>query len=314
MIFAVGGGSSIDTAKAIWILYERPDLNIDDIHPFKILDLGKKAKLVAVPTTSGTGSEGTWATIITRTRKNGTNIKLELANREIIPNYAILDPIFTMGLPPHLTAATAFDALGHAYEGLISLFKNDFSEALGTKSIQLIRDNLVSAYNDGNNLEARIALHNAASISGLCFGNSQVMMGHALAHALGATFHKTHGFCVGLFLPYCLKYQLNSPKYEENRKTIVSLSKVLGVANHSDNDDIAIKKILDDIQDLQEKVKFPRSIKDLDIDQKDFEEKLDLLVELSMESLSSELSVRPASPNDYRKILQYAFEGKEIDW
>jgi len=314
LIVAVGGGSSIDTAKAIWILYERPDLKIGDINPFEELNLGRKAKLVAVPTTSGTGSEVTWAVVITRHREDGSEIKLELANREVVPNYAILDPVFTMKMPPNLTAATAFDALSHAYEGLIAVFRNDISEGVGIKSIELVREFLPIAYNNPDDIRAREALHNAATLAGLCFGNSQAIMGHSLGHALGAVFHKPHGFCVGLFLPYILQFQLNAENKKEIREIIAKVSKMLSLAKWSDDEETAIKKVFEDIRDLQEKVNFPRTIKDLGIAKADFEAKLEDIVNLTLESPSSELSDRPGNAEDYKKILEYAFEGKEIDW
>ncbi|MGV9172273.1 MAG: iron-containing alcohol dehydrogenase [Promethearchaeia archaeon] len=314
LIVAVGGGSTLDTAKAIWVMYERPDLDLDDIHPFKELELGQKAKLVAIPTTSGTGAETTWAVIITRTMADGHEVKLELANRDVVPTYAILDPVFTLTLPPKLTAATGFDALGHTYEALISKFKNDFSDGMGLKAIELIREYLPIAYKDGKNMRAREALHNAASIAGLSFGNSQVIMGHALAHALGAVFHKTHGLCVGVVCPYVFQYQINDKDHTVQKEIFARVGKMLGIANWDDDDQTAAKKVIADIKALQDKVNFPKTLADLDISRESFDEKLDLVVETTLESGSGEMSIRPANADDYKKILQYAYEGKNIDW
>lgn len=314
LIIAVGGGSSLDTAKAIWVMYERPDLDLDDIHPFKELELGKKSKLVAIPTTSGTGAETTWAVIITRTMPDGHELKLELANRDVVPNYAILDPVFTLTLPPKLTAATGFDALGHVYEGLISKFKNDFSDGMGVKAVELIREYLPIAYKEGKNLRAREALHNAAALAGLCFGNSQVIMGHALSHALGAVFHKPHGLCVGVFCPYVLQYQINDPENDVPLKILAKTGKMLGIASWGDDDKTAANKVIEDIKSLQSKVDFPKTLEDLDISKAEFDDKIDLIIETTLESGSGEMSIRPANADDYKKILQYAFEGKNIDW
>ena len=314
LILGVGGGSSIDTAKAIWVLYERPDLNLDDIHPFVEMGLGNKAKMVALPTTSGTGAETTWAVIITRIREDGTEIKLELANRDVVPNYAILDPVFTMKMPPNLTAATAFDALSHVYEGLISEFRNDFSEGMGIKSVDLIRNYLPVVYEDGDNVEAREAIHNAAAMAGLCFGNSQVIMGHGLGHALGAVFHKPHGLCVGVFCPYILQFQLNGPNKEVVENLLGKTAKMLGIAEWSDENGAAASKVINDIKTLQEKVDFPKTLADLDISKEEFEGKIDQVVELALESSSSEFSIRPATAKEYEKILRDAYEGRDINW
>lgn len=173
LIIGLGGGSSIDTAKGVWILYERPELAIDDMHPFIKLNLGKKAKLVAIPTTSGTGAETTWAIIITRHKPGGLTQKLEQVNKEAIPTYAIVDPIFPKEMPPKLTSATGFDALGHAIEGVLATWQNDFSDGLALKALQMIFSYLPRVIADGGDMEAREKMHNAATMAGLAFGNSQ---------------------------------------------------------------------------------------------------------------------------------------------
>ncbi|MHA1870963.1 MAG: iron-containing alcohol dehydrogenase, partial [Promethearchaeota archaeon] len=310
IIIALGGGSSMDTAKATWVFYERPDLTVDDIHPFQKLDLGKKAKLIAIPTTSGTGSETTWVAVITRIEEDGTPIKLEQANKEIIPNLAILDPVFVKTLPPKLTAATGFDALSHALEGLISTWKNDFSDAASYKAVDLIRKYLPVVYKDGSNIEARTKMMIAASLAGLSFSNSQVILGHSLGHALGSAFHIPHGLAVGVFLPYALEYCMNDPDNDETKKILGEFAKSLNIADWKDNDDDAAKKLIDDIKDLQKKIDFPASIKELGISKEDLEAKKDLIARLCMESSVAVMSPRSAGTDDFKKILDYAFEGK----
>lgn len=313
LIIALGGGSAIDAAKGIWILYERPELQIDDMHPFIKLGLGNKTKMVAIPTTSGTGAETTWAIIVTRIR-DGVTTKLEQANREAIPTYAIIDPIFTKDLPPKLTAATAFDALAHLLEGLISDWRNDFSDGMSLKAMDLIRNYLVRAYTDGHDMEAREKLHNAATIAGLAFGNSQAIMGHAMGHVLGANFHIHHGLAVGLFLPYILQYCINDPDKDEAKQILSKFSKMQGIALWADSADVAAQKLIQEIKLMQEQVHLPKSLKELGIAEADFEEKLELMGNQCLESASATMSPRSATSNVFMKMYKYAWLGKDIDF
>ncbi len=313
LIIALGGGSAIDAAKGIWILYERPELQIDDMHPFIKLGLGTKAKMIAIPTTSGTGAETTWAIVITRIR-DGITTKLEQANREAIPTYAIIDPIFTKDLPPKLTAATAFDALAHLLEGLISEWRNDFSDGMSLKAMDLIRTYLVRAYNDGHDMEAREKIHNAATIAGLAFGNSQAIMGHAMGHVLGANFHIHHGMAVGLFLPYILQYSINDPDKNEAKQILSKFSKMQGIALWSDSDDVATQKLVQEIKNMQEQVHMAKSLKELGIKKEEFEDKLELMGNQCLESASATMSPRSATSDVFMRIFQYAYDGKDIDF
>ena len=314
LIIGLGGGSSIDAAKGVWVLYERPDLTIDDIHPFLKLNLRKKAKFVAIPTTAGTGAETTWGVIITRIQ-DGINMKLEQSSREVIPDVAILDPRFCKTLPPKLTAMTAFDAVGHALEGVIAEWKNDYSYALSLGAYDLIRNYLPRAYNDGNDMEAREKMQNAAAMAGISFGNSQVILNHSLAHALGAAFHVPHGLGVGVFLPYVLQFSLKDPETEQ---ILGRFSKMLGISNWADTDVKASKKLVEDIKNLQDKVGFPRSLKEIldvmGISKGQLDEKLDLIIQQCYESAVSSMSPRIPTKEEYQKIISYVYEGKDIDF
>jgi len=203
IIIALGGGSVMDTAKVVWCLYEFPDFSLDDIHAFRndLYDMGKKAKMVAIPTTSGTGAETTFVGIISRYEDEIWK-KFFFLHKGLIPTYAIIDPIFPMGMPTELTINTAFDALAHSIECLGSLWKNEYSNALALKAIELIFKYLPIIYKDGKNQEARDFLHQAATISGLAFGNAQVHIGHTLGHSWGSMYHVHHGKSVGIVLKY----------------------------------------------------------------------------------------------------------------
>jgi acetaldehyde dehydrogenase/alcohol dehydrogenase len=313
LIIGLGGGSSIDTAKAIMFLYEKPDLNLDDVIPFSKFGF-TKAKLIAIPTTSGTGAETTWALIITRKLDDGSDFKLELANRELVPSYAIVDPIFSKTMPPHITASTGFDALAHVWEGIISLFKNDFSDGLAIKAIQLVREYLPRAVQNGTDMEAREKMHNAACMAGLCFGNSNVMMGHSIGHSLGAVFHKPHGLTVGIMLPYILQFAMNNPENNETRTIVAENAKMLGIADWSDDTEIASGKLVDDIKELMKVTNFPMSLNEAEISSEELDTQMESIVSKIVESISVSQSPRAASLEQYKQLLLYAHQGKDIDF
>ena len=316
IIIALGGGSVMDTAKAAWALYEYPEFGVDDLHPFnmELYNLGKKAKMVAIPTTSGTGAETTWAVVISRYEEEVWK-KLEQAHKGLVPTFAIVDPIFPAGMPPELTRDTAFDTLAHSVEGLVSVWRNEFSDALCVKAIELVFKYLPIAYKDGNNMEARDFLHQAATIAGLGFGNGQAHMGHSMGHSWGAVFHTHHGRTVGLFLPYVTQYCLNNPDESDVSTEILGRSaKKLGWANWADDNRKAAFVLIDKLKELMKEVDLPMSLKDLGISREDFDKNLSMLVNLCFQSSSSVMSPRSANTEDYNKIFTYAYEGKNIDF
>ena len=314
LIIALGGGSSIDTAKVAWVMYERPELGIDDMHPFQKMDLGKKAKLIAIPTTSGTGAEVTWAIVITRRRADGITMKLEQANKECIPTMAIIDPVFPGGMPPKLTAATGFDALGHSVEGLLATWHNDYSDAMGLHAMDLIFRYLPRAVKDGNDKEARERMHNAATMGGLDFGNSQAIIGHSMAHVLGAFFHVTHGIGVGLFLPYICQYCINDLNNKFAADTLGGAAKRLGLAHWTDDAKTAGTALINKIKALQKETNLPTKVADLKIDQAEFDKQLDSMVSQCLESSVGVMSPRSIGSEEFKKLFQYAWIGKDVDF
>lgn len=316
LIIALGGGSVIDSAKAIWAMYEYPDFTLDNIDPFsdKLYDFANKAKFIAIPTTSGTGSETTWAVVISRFEDNVWR-KASLSHKSLVPTYAIVDPVFTMGMPKELTKLTAFDALAHAMEAYISMWRNEFSNALGLKAIELIFKYLPIAYNDGNNKEARDYMHQAATMAGLAFGNSQAHLAHAMGHSWAGIFHTTHGQAVGLFLRYITEYCLNAPgETNDSIKMYSLLARKLGWANWNDDDKIAAFRVLEKIKELQGKVGFVHRLKDLGTSKEDFEKSLTKLISLCFQDPSSVMAPRIPNKEEFEKIFTYAYEGKDIDF
>jgi alcohol dehydrogenase len=206
-IIAVGGGSVIDTGKAVNIVVSE---GVDDIMQLEGSKLRKPMKpFVAVPTTAGTGSEVTYAAMI---RDSHQNVKVLFASYQLFPDVAILDPRMTRSLPPLVTAATAIDAMSHAMEAYISNQKNPFSDAYGFTAIKLIRENLLRVIEDGDDFQGRFYLANAACMAGAAFSNSGVGLVHALGHALGGVCGVPHGVAMNIFLPHGLEYNMSAVK------------------------------------------------------------------------------------------------------
>ncbi|MFQ5577581.1 MAG: iron-containing alcohol dehydrogenase, partial [Anaerolineae bacterium] len=202
-IIGLGGGSAIDAAKAMWAVYENPGLNPETINPFEPLTLRQKARLIAIPTTSGTGSEATWATVITSAEENR---KIGAGSPGILPDIAIVDPILAQKMPPRLTADTGLDALTHAIEGYTCNLHSDFTDGLCVKAMQLVFEYLPRAVKNGADMQAREKMHNAATLAGLGFGNAMAALAHSLGHSLGAILHVPHGRAVALFLPSTIQF------------------------------------------------------------------------------------------------------------
>ena len=315
IIIALGGGSVMDTAKVVWCLYEFPEFTLDDIHAFRsdLYDMGKKAKMVAIPTTSGTGAETTFVGIISRYEDEIWK-KFLFIHKGLIPTYAIIDPIFPMGMPTELTVNTAFDALAHSIEGLGSLWKNEFSNGLALKAIELIFKYLPIIYKDGKNQEARDFLHQAATIAGLAFGNAQVHIGHTLGHSWGSMYHVHHGLSVGIVLKYVTQFIINDPDNNEAVKIYAKLAKQLGWVSWSEGDKKAAEKVIEKLVDLQREVNFPLTLKETGVSKEDFEKDLDSLVTLCYQDSSSVLTPRSTNGEQFAKLYQYAFEGKNVDF
>jgi alcohol dehydrogenase class IV len=302
-IVGLGGGSSIDAAKSMWILYERPDLHPAEINPFSDLGLRQKARLIAIPTTSGTGAEATWAIVLTDTEEKR---KLGLGAREALADIAIVDPALAMNLPPQITADTGMDVLTHAVEGYTSAWRNDFCDGLCLKAIQLVFEYLPRAYANGSeDFEAREKMHNAACIAGLGFGNSMAALAHALGHALGGVFHVPHGRAVGLFLPYTIEFTIRgrATRYAE-------IARFLSLSAGDEAEGAA--SLVHAIHDLARQIDQPLTIRDLGIAQEDFEANLPKLVANAETDTSMVTSIRVPSTEQCEQLFRYAYEGKEI--
>ena len=316
LIIALGGGSVMDTAKVVWALYEFPDIVADDLYPFNPLlyQMGKKAKFVAIPTTSGTGSECTNVSVVSRLI-NDIWKKHFFLHKSMMPNFAIVDPIFPKGMPKNLTMDTAFDSLSHCMEGMTSQWKNEFSNAMGLKAIELIFKYLPGAVKDGSNMEVRDFMHQAATMAGLAFGNSQAQLAHTIGHSWGSVFHVPHGRACGVALPYVLQYCLNNPDETDKTKEILAkMAKQLGWTTWDEEEKAAALKVVSKIKELQDIIGFPKTLKECGQTQDELDKYIDELVKMCFEDSSSVLGPRSATGDDFRKLYLYAYEGKDVDF
>jgi alcohol dehydrogenase class IV len=305
LIVALGGGSCIDAAKGAWVIYERPDLALDAVSPLTKLDLRKKARLVAIPTTAGTGSDATWVAVLT---DKSQNMKLDyFSSRELVPDYSILNPTFLLKLPKQTTAHTGLDAIDQAIEAYVNQWRNDFSDALALRSIEILFEYLPKAFDNPDDLLARQKTQNAATMSGLAFGNSQVGLAHATGHALGAIFHMAHGLAVGISNPYVIEFSSR-----DAAQLYSDIAHVIGIEEESDQR--ATVMLVESIRKLMGHLETPLSLRDAGISQDTFLQNLDILIEQTNRSTCTFVNPRVPDAEEIRKLLVCMYEGRSVDF
>ncbi|TKC16363.1 bifunctional acetaldehyde-CoA/alcohol dehydrogenase [Robertmurraya kyonggiensis] len=296
VIIALGGGSAMDAAKGMWLFYEHPDVDFFGLKQ-KFLDirkrlvkypkLGEKAQFVAIPTTSGTGSEVTSFSVITDKK---ANIKYPLADYELTPDVAIVDPQFVMTVPKHVTADTGMDVLTHAIEAYVSVMANDYTDGLAMKAIQLVFEYLPRAYRNGNDEIAREKMHNASTIAGMAFANAFLGINHSLAHKLGGEFHIAHGRANTILMPHVIRYNASKPsklaafpKYEKfvADKRYAEIARALGLPARTTEE--GVESLVQAVIKLAEELYIPMSIKANGVNKVEFDSKIDFLAERAFE-------------------------------
>jgi acetaldehyde dehydrogenase/alcohol dehydrogenase len=324
-IIALGGGSAIDAAKGMWLFYEHPDVDKEGLklkfldirkRTYKYPKLGLKARFVAIPTTSGTGSEVTSFAVIT---DKNNNVKYPFADYELTPDVAIIDPNFVLTLPKVLTADTGMDVLTHAIEAYVSNMASDFTDGLCVKAGELIKDYLIRAYENGDDKEAREKVHNASCIAGMAFTNAFLGINHSLAHKLGGEFHIAHGRCNAILLPYVIRYNATSPtkfvsfpKYEHYIADIKysEFAKKIGLEVNSTED--GIDALINMINYMLDKLEIPKSFKEYGIDEEEYMSKLDNLANRAFEDQCTTANPRLPLVNELKKILIDAYYGVNL--
>lgn len=306
-VIGLGGGSAIDAAKAMWILYENPRVNILAVNPLEPLCLRQKAKMIAISATSGTGAEVTWGIVLTDPEDQR---KVAVGSPENTPDIAIVDPSLAASMPPQLTADTGMDALTHAIEGYTSTWNNDFADGLCLKAVQLIFQYLPRVMADGTDTVAREKMHNAAAIAGLGFINSMCSLAHALGHSLGAVYNLPHGRTVGLFLPYTIQFNSrgsdDQPRYHD-------IAAFLGLPAATPQQ--GADSLVQALRRLATTIEQPLSIRQAaEISPAEFEDSLDKLIENAESDTQIITALRSPSSEDIRSLFLYAYQGKDVDW
>ncbi|MFC0558323.1 bifunctional acetaldehyde-CoA/alcohol dehydrogenase [Halalkalibacter alkalisediminis] len=321
-IIALGGGSAMDAAKGMWLFYEHPDTDFTGLKQkfldirkrvFKYPKLGNIAQFVAIPTTSGTGSEVTSFSVITDKKQN---IKYPLADYELTPDVAIIDPQFVMTVPKHITADTGMDVLTHAIEAYVSIMANDYTDGLAMKAIQLVFEYLPRAYRNGSDEEAREKMHNASTIAGMAFANAFLGINHSLAHKLGAEFHIAHGRSNTILMPHVIRYNATKPtkfaafpKYKNfiADKRYAEIAKVLGLK--ADTTEQGVESLVQAIIKLAKEMDIPMSIKDNGVDEKVFESKVDYLAERAFEDQCTTANPKLPLVTELAEVYRAAYKG-----
>jgi len=288
IIIALGGGSAMDAGKGMWLFYENPDTEFETLRlkfadirkrAFKFPHLGKKATFVAIPTTSGTGSEVTAFAVITDKKKN---IKYPLADYELTPDIAIIDPDLVMTVPQGVTADTGLDVLTHAIEAYVSVMASDYTDALAEKAIKLVFKYLPTAYHNGQDKVAREKMHNASCMAGMAFTNAFLGLNHSMAHILGGKFHIPHGRANAIILPYVIAYNASKkptkfaafPKYEYPiaGERYAEIARFMGLPAATTEE--GVKSLIKAIQDLMAEMKVPHTLQENGVDPQQFEREL----------------------------------------
>ena len=319
-IVAIGGGSPIDAAKAMWIKYEYPDCTFEDMcKVFGIPTLRNKAKFCAISSTSGTATEVTAFSIITDYKKG---IKYPIADFEITPDVAIVDPALAQTMPKKLVAHTGMDALTHAIEAYVSTANCDYTDPLALHAIEMIRDDLVDSYNEDKN--ARNEMHNAQCLAGMAFSNALLGIVHSMAHKTGAVFgdlgaHIIHGAANAMYLPKVIAF---NAKDETAKKRYAKIADVIGLSGNSDDE--KVKALITYVRGLNDKLNIPHCIKNYGADsypteqgfvpEKIFLERLHDIAANAVADACTGSNPRQPSVEEMEKLLKCCYYDTEVDF
>ena len=319
-IVAIGGGSPIDAAKAMWIKYEYPDCTFEDMcKVFGIPTLRNKAKFCAISSTSGTATEVTAFSIITDYEKG---IKYPIADFEITPDVAIVDPALAQTMPKKLVAHTGMDALTHAIEAYVSTANCDYTDPLALHAIEMIRDDLVDSYNEDKN--ARNEMHNAQCLAGMAFSNALLGIVHSMAHKTGAVFgdlgaHIIHGAANAMYLPKVIAF---NAKDETAKKRYAKIADVIGLSGNSDDE--KVKALITYVRGLNDKLNIPHCIKNYGADsypteqgfvpEQVFLERLHDIAANAVADACTGSNPRQPSVEEMEKLLKCCYYDTEVDF
>lgn len=298
VIVGLGGCSAIDAAKAMWVYYEYPESKLEELAaPFAVKTMRNKAIFVAIPTTSGTGTEITGLSVITD-REKGT--KYPIVSHELTPDVAIVDGELCATMPAHVTANTGLDALSHGVEAYVSNIADRYNDSLAKGSIELVFKNLTAAVNEPENLEARQAMHDASCMAGMAFTNVWLGIVHSMSHQVGGTFGVPHGCGNAILMPNVIRF--NSKATEKYADLAASLGKATA------------EEFAQEVSDLRAAAGVAGSLKECGIDEKEWEAKLDTLVENALKDPCTLFNPRKPTFDEIKAIYQACYEGTAIDF
>lgn len=310
-IVAMGGGSPIDAAKAMWAFYEYPDVTFEELCiPFNFPTLRTKAKFCAIPSTSGTATEVTAFSVITDYAKG---IKYPLADFNITPDVAIVDPDLAEKMPPKLTAHTGMDAMTHAIEAYVSTLHCDYTDPLALHAIKMIHNDLIKSYN--GDMEARDKMHNAQCLAGMAFSNALLGIVHSMAHKTGAAYsggHIVHGCANAMYLPKVIKYNSKNPEAAVRYGEIAAFIGLKG-----DSTEALVDALINELKSMNEALNIPKCIKDYEggiIDEAEFNSKLSDVAALAISDACTGSNPRIPTQEEMEKLLDACFYDKEIDF
>ena len=324
-IIGLGGGSPMDAAKIMWVMYEHPEVKFEDL-AMRFMDIrkrvytfpkmGEKAYFIAIPTTAGTGSEVTPFAVIT---DDSTGTKYPLADYQLMPNMAIIDANLMRNIPKGLTSASGIDALSHALEAIASLMATDYTDGIAIQAIKLIFDYLPRAYeNGGADMEARERMANASTLAGMAFANAFLGVCHSMAHKLGAYFHIPHGVANALMLDEVIRFNAADapvkmgtfPQYEypQCKRRYAYVAETLGITGK--NDDEKVEKLIAKIDELKSIIKLPKTIKEWGIDEKLFLDNLDQMTEDAFDDQCTGANCRYPLMKEIKKMYLTAYYGE----
>ena len=302
-IVSIGGGSPIDAAKAMWIFYEYPDFTFEKaIIPFGLPKLRRKAKFVAIPSTSGTATEVTAFSVITDYK---AKIKYPLADFEITPDIAIVDPSLAETMPEKLVAHTGMDALTHAIEAYTASLRSNFTDPLALKAIEMVNMHLVNSFK--GDMEARGEMHEAQCLAGMAFSNALLGIVHSMAHKVGAVFHIPHGCANAIFLPYVIKY---NRKACEDR--YAQIARHIGLKGESERE--LTDALIDLINKFNKELNIPSSMKEYGIDENDFKANLKFIAHNAVLDPCTGSNPREIDDETMEKLYTCAYYGSDVDF
>lgn len=310
-IVAMGGGSPIDAAKAMWAFYEYPDTTFEQlITPFSFPTLRTKAHFCAIPSTSGTATEVTAFSVITDYNKG---IKYPLADFNITPDVAIVDPELAEKMPPKLTAHTGMDAMTHAIEAYVSTLNCNYTDPLALHAIKMIHNDLKASY-DGD-MDARDRMHDAQCLAGMAFSNALLGIVHSMAHKTGAAYsggHIVHGCANAMYLPKVIKY---NSKDETAAKRYAEIARFIDLKGETTEE--LVDALIAELKKMNESLNIPRCIKEYEggiIDEKEFNDKLSSVATLAIGDACTGSNPRQPSQEDMEKLLHACYYDEEIDF